>query len=105
MQQGRPIPPSEVRAQVRNRVVASIPPEVIDEINRMIVEFWQNNCAFITVKTMTSRFTAINNGILFPSFWWNFPSVFQTDWEVTRVDPDAFENENFDAYYKFSNKN
>lgn len=101
MQQGRPIHPSEVRAQVRTRVVDSIPPVVIDEINRMIVEFWTNNCALITAKTMTTRFTAINNGFPFPSFWWNFPSVFQNDWQVTRVDPDAHENENFDAFYKF----
>ena len=99
----KPLSPKEVSEQFNN----SIPDEVIQAVNTLLIKEYTNGTAILKQKDIIAEIRLINSDLtaakIYENGWLDFENVFISNgWEVEYDKPVYFED--YDAFFRFSEK-
>ena len=100
----KPLSPKEVSEQFNN----SIPDEVIQAVNTLLIKEYTNGTAILKQKDIIAEIRLINSDLtaakIYENGWLDFENVFISNgWEVEYDKPVYCED--YDAFFRFRKKN
>ena len=99
----KPLSPREVAEQFNS----SIPDEVIQAVNTLLIKEYKNGTAILKQKDIMAEIRLINSDLtatkIYENGWLDFENVFISNgWEVEYDNPVYCED--YDAFFRFSEK-